>query len=925
MGNGTSSASFQEPTLSEQQRRGFEYLRDKARSAHNEGDGLLVNQLSIIALCELVKLSKTNSLHLQLAELRWAYVFTHYWLVDEYVLGTEIREALEHAPKSSEVDAALLEMIKHYNILIREPLWTPPETASFLQNSRLEWVTTDSPPEDLSLIEHMIELLWYREQQGESWKAVIKSWSILPALPTRCKELLHRLDKRLTLQSSLATPGPRFTPVRLEDAKRWNEDFPEAELWIHALNGDRMGLNDAIARRLPFVSDNPVLVRLLLDFQHLFGPWSNKDTAIEKLDSQAIRLARRRMFENPLLKFNETREQSLSNLLGTIFQRDESRSAYLRFHAFRLGMLSELAALRLWDFGEWRDSLRAQSNACLEVARWENNPIDFAANWVRLSVIALSYESERKYASQALGLLDFSTAATRTKLIQEILFLYPLQGRKAVEALDDFSDAIPEALWDQTASWCIRFFNEGWNSNEKSTGWKMLPLQFWGDIFPCLSATSPIWEKMTPIVVREAQSPLHWHSDERGFFLHFLLYAPFEKARAVGTTMVGVQDGDPVTRNRRFKIIQMACEKRNDLAPEFLPELNRMAENPLQKWQLGLKLSRGTVHPDAEQEAKNYLRPALDEYINRAKPGGKPSYPMRLDVESMAQMNWKEEDEPWLQLVLQTINDPTVLVTAIPPLLYALSVLLGHGPRAFAERAHESVLSVLRSLPNWRPDPNQIIGGPLSAVSFDQPQGGELENALASVAYELRRTLSADIDGTLSDWVLNTSAKSDVATGPNLTQLTLALATRQQAGSAEGREQLAEQATQLRREAMLDACRSVLQSAWNRYRTDHTQVHDLFWGVRAISWSIRNTPDCEIDWSQIDSSVLRSLLGRLRTLLQQLALCPHPLVRAEVAKALRRFSVWLALPQELESCLTGLASDSRARVRRASTADLKES
>jgi hypothetical protein len=291
---------------------------------------------------------------------------------------------------------------------------------------------------------------------------------------------------------------------------------------------------------------------------------------------------------------------------------------------------------------------------------------------------------------------------------------------------------------------------------------------------------------------------------------------------------------------------------------------------------------------------------------------------MWFDAESLAAIRWTEEDEVWLQLLLENINDPNVLVTAICPLLYALTALLQHGPESFSQRANDAVVAWLRNLPIWRADPNHKIGGPLSVMNWGREHAGEITNALAGVAYELRRKSGKDIDHALEEWLLDTTAKAETATGANLTQLALALTLTPHLMLVGDFE---EQMRMLQQEAMLNASRSVLQFAWAEYQVDHNTVHDLFCNTRVISLLLRNADDNELKSTRADPQFFRSLLARLRPLLAQFATCPHPVIRAETATILRRFSVRLELPDELKTSLTNLSLDSRARVRRAATAE----
>src|ERR1035441_6244786 len=70
------------------QAHAFSYLRDRTRRAHLEGDGLKVNSLCALALIHVQKLASRHELQMSVQQLRWAFIFPHFWLIDEYMLRT---------------------------------------------------------------------------------------------------------------------------------------------------------------------------------------------------------------------------------------------------------------------------------------------------------------------------------------------------------------------------------------------------------------------------------------------------------------------------------------------------------------------------------------------------------------------------------------------------------------------------------------------------------------------------------------------------------------------------------------------------------------------------------------------------------------------------------------------------------------------
>jgi hypothetical protein len=913
MSKNDAPTAFLEGTPAEQQRAAFDYLRERSRMAHNEGDGLLANHLSIVALNEATKLLKTGECHLSLRDLRWAYILAHYWLIDGYLLDSEIKEALACAPQTDGTDRNLLDLLRLYSKLIKEPLWSDPKELLILQHPQCEWMSGEGVPEDLALVEHLVELLWFRDPQGDSWGKVIDAWTAAPNAALKCTRLLAQLKQRLSLQSSLTIPGSLYPPLRLEDAEKWASDPSLVELWIQALHGNRAGVDAAVTRRLPYVSDDVVQLRQLLDFQHLTRA-GGKD-----LDPQAVRLTRRRLFDNALLRFEETREECLAGALGRIFQKDEKGLAYERRNGFRLAMLCEISSLRQWDFGGWLEAVRAQSTAALEVARWEDIAIVFARNGLLLAVLSLIYDRGERLVRGGLKALEFAGADVREHLVRNVLFCYPLQGYDAIHFLSDLSDAIPEHMWPEVANWCRGFLDEGWNSEDKSRGASALPLAFWAKMFPFLASSSSLWRKLAPIMELEAKDPMNWITDDRGFFLRYLLYAPVEMARDAGRAMIDLRLGDSESRERRFDILREACEQRKVLADELAPELERLAETRLQKWRLKAKPLGSGASPAEERAAKEHLREELVNLVRRISPGGTQQYLPQIDCAAYACLQWTVEESDSLLLVLQTIENPGTLKLAIHNLLDTLRMLVAGGPPQFAERVHQPFIGWLRVLPTWREIPRPPVGGPLSIVNAQGTEEGLIEDALAGLAYELRSRLGAELDDAISRWVLDTSIRSDLVPASNVMRLALALAASIQIGSNSAVD--ADKANMVRREALLDACRAMLSSFWHQYREDASRVADLVWALRGLRHACRKEGPAEMSWESPNSAFVGAILTRMSALMARLTACPHADVRAEVARTLRNFSSWCSLPPDLQERLAGLSSDARARVRQAARAD----
>lgn len=905
--------SFREGTSAQKQRASFDYLRRRAVAAHNEGDGLLANHLALVALNEATRLLKSKKCHLPLRELRWAYIFAHYWLIDGYLLDQDIKEALDNAPQATDTDKRLLDLLRAYNDLVREPLWSDRNRFSLLQTAHLDWMADKPAPEDLALLEHLIELLWWRDPQGECWENVRKAWATASTAPSKCKYLLENLGHRLRFQSSLTAPGSLYPRLDAKGATRQEEEFPNLELWILKLQGNHADLSAAVTRHLPFVSDDPALVRQLLDFQQM-NYFHAKD-----LDPQAVRLTRRRLFDNPLLRFDEAREQALSGALGAIFQKDEKGQAYLRFSVFRLGMLCEISALRLWDYGMWLDAVRAQSNAALELCRWGEGYVGFAAHGLRLAVLSLSYTPARKQIQQGLDALEFSSEGAREDLVRNILLSYPLQAYDVLSLLNDLSDAIPVDLWVETANWCRRYSDEGWS--DKSHGSRLLPFEFWRDIFPVLDSGSLVWAKLAPLVLTEARNALNWDARRRKFLVNYMVYAPAEMAKAAAGALIELPVAGPAFADDRFRLLCQTCQRRKELQDELLPGLARVAQTPFQKWRVA-KLSDREPPANEERIVKDELRRSIEDFIKRISPGGTPQHPPQIDWERLSLLRWTEQDADWLPLLLQTIESPSTARSGIPAALYVLETIVAYGPTQFVEQVRHAFVSWLHSLPLWREDDHTPPGGPLSVVNFEQNNERGVENALASLAYQLRIRLGIDLDDEISRWALDASVRFETTPVFALTRLMPALASSTRIGIGSSLE--SDRANSIRRGELLDACRATLFSLWQRYRENPSTAYELFGGLDGIYDALGKGKNAEMpEWGRANPDVVSALVVKTTSILCQLATCPHADVRAAVARVVRGFASKTAIPTNLQSVLTKLGSDARALVRHAALRELE--
>jgi hypothetical protein len=100
-----------EPNPEQRQRGAFQLLRDEARAAHGEGDGLRVGHLCELALQEIQRLEQDSTLLLSLTELQWVFIFEHYWLLHTHTIRIT-RQILQKIQRRSATDVAVAQALE---------------------------------------------------------------------------------------------------------------------------------------------------------------------------------------------------------------------------------------------------------------------------------------------------------------------------------------------------------------------------------------------------------------------------------------------------------------------------------------------------------------------------------------------------------------------------------------------------------------------------------------------------------------------------------------------------------------------------------------------------------------------------------------------------------------------------------------------
>ena len=875
------------------QAHAFSYLRDRTRRAHLEGDGLKVNSLCALALIHVQKLASRHELQMSVQQLRWAFIFPHFWLIDEYMLRT-IGEGLASFAKQGDPKEENYQILRCYHYLVERPLGGVPDELKLLSGITPRWLSSDCQVEDAVLLSHVVELIWYRGSGDAVWRSLVGFWASYcpPVLRKRLEDLQARLD----LQTKLTSPDARHRPIERAALQDLPPGLPFAKLWGHLLHCDGAGLDEAVLKMSRTTPPESYAARLLFDFHHhnrIFGDFG---------EPQVIGLTRRRLFNqsSPILTFTDAREAHLSETIGRLHRLNQVGEANIRIHAFRLSMLCEMAALRLWDWAAWRESIQEQAETGFELCKWETSMPEVPAHSIRLMVQCVGYKRKDKdpLVRNAFDQLEFVPEAVLAQLVESLLCGYPIQMGSAYEALEDLGDLIPERLWPGVARWSIGY------ADQVRKGLRfgpLVPLQFWEQILPFVSAELELWDLLLPEMEKLAANPLTWQFDGKRLFRSWLLHAPLAKAKAVGEALLATQTDDAHAVDERQYLLLSAEEDRREFSGSFSRILVNTAQSDL------ARLPIAHFVPDIEAAkikttAKPSVVQALRAFIARstpplaAKQGGLGYGPESLQLD----VDWNEDDLPLVTDLASAIDSPQVLAHTLPGLLECLRQLVRMGPVSFAEAIFERYKAWLASPPRGR-DVRGMRGGPFSMVQFSDDSRSEIQRALGWLSLQMSQKLGGRADTAIGQWLQRSALNPQSAAIPIMFYLGTQIALRTEGpGQAE----------------LLAICENMLLGLWSRRSFDAHAQEYLAQALRFLSQVLGQDASLHSAWKpETGQTAVQQLVARLPDLLAYFGRSSHGPVRAAVAALLTSLKRWQPLSEPLAQMLTALAQDNRARVR----------
>lgn len=881
------------PTPFERQRIAFSYLRGHAINAHIAGDGLLVNLLSHSGFDQVSKLEKNKKLLLSASELAWMPILGLYWMMNSYEQNTVFNSFYKISSKTED-DNHIKEWLKCYDCLIAQPLSLDDDLITKLRSINWPECFIAYSPEVETLLSHILELVWFRDPASGKWKEIKQAW--LQTASPWVNDCLDKISSRLEVQTRLTAPN-KLVPVFQESAiEELRKHSTFAELWLLHLNGRAKELCVAIERLTPKVSADSHYWRVLGDFNYINSGPSNQN------ESAAVHLARRRRLsvDTPLLIFHDKREERINAMLGELFRTQSEGMASQRWGVFTLAMLHELSALRLWDYGMWRDAISAQSQAILESTQWTNDHPALSANGLINSIRSLTTRDPLKdiLTRNAIDTLEFTTVEVLEDLAGQLIATYPKQKYNAAQLLEDLTDLLPSTVWEELAKWTISYSKE--SAARQTSGWKLGPATHWINVLMLLQPDSRVWSILQPEALAMSRMSTCWHGSETaGFIRRWLVFAPVVLAREVADSLFSHPEIDTT-----------ACLKRTILLIDFekwRPEFKglftkRLIDNP-KSLSEGLVLARHLNVSDLVIRERN-LRERMTASIRTTIKLATPSIETTQFTANFAGgveivENWMEDDIQVLKELIAAVNSKNVLQLYLPWLLRTIQLMVANGPPEFARIAQPHVSNWIGKLPQGR-----AIGsptrGPFSAIQW----GSDSENialSLGWLAFQLPRKIGAEANTDVITWI-----KVILLSGQ----------TRPLEMAIYGSVIVALTSNPSRTAESLSLFETALVSLWTKSKNNQQADQTLASALDLLTSLIGSSSDSLINWN--DKHAKRCFVQFLEIIEQyipQFSRSPRADLRASVAAFLWHLNEREKLQKELISSFHNLKKDNRARVR----------
>lgn len=561
--------------MNEQKMHALQFLKDRALDAHQGGDIGTVRHLAGMAIQAI---HQDTGGQWQLADIAWAITYSLYWIKDPDEAVFLQENVYNGLAEKSGPYKALFDFLFQVISPMREDDPTSVDLKQ-VNPAELDSATRGTVEEDTLLLTLVLEICWWPDEQYDDWKAVWKTWeACLPEGSTLRQRIGSTMD-RILLQNQILlgrgdlTPGDnhRFQRITRQMAQAWQHFYRREWALLDRLIPE-------LKESAPYASDYFLAVQALIN-------WTRFQRRSDFTGSaEGVLRYERASMNRQAVAIQNARLALLNEMLDNV-RKTSNATGPLRFRLYRLAMLTELAALRVWDLQTVLAVRERIRDFQLDVGTFDwfrygrpsSNP-DFLVAGIVSWVRSLNPGESTELMQQAIHLLevDENPGPSLTRLAQELLSRAPIEWPYVVDVLRTAGDAFPEGCLRELARWSASFA-------ALSTGpafrFQATPLDFWTPILTHCNIPAEVWTDLTPLIAAEVRHPHKWHL-EHELLQVFLAKAPEGPANSVLDAMMVVTDAshEPV---RQAVLFNSALENRHlrQKVLDYLSLLTRMYPN----------------------------------------------------------------------------------------------------------------------------------------------------------------------------------------------------------------------------------------------------------------------------------------------------------------------------------------------------------
>lgn len=881
--------------MNKRQDMALEHLSNYARDAHYDGDGILVNHICSIALNDITKPIRRNEFDIPITKIHWSPILSLYWLIDDYMLHI-VREVISKLQPTNDTEKELHNILKKVFYLVEQSLiLSVDEESAELENCNLSWLSEKTFCEDSTLLTFAVELVWFRDPEGKNWTRLLNAWS--RKTTGSMLQTFQKLKDRLEVQTKALYPS--FKARADKDAwKEWDSSLQRLhQAWNNFLDCEWDSLDKVLEGLAGSIAFESPLALPLFHLHHF--------TRYQRLspESQPIGLTRRRLqlSTRKAALSNEFRDMTFNRKMVSLLLEERSfQGAPDRFHCFRLAMLNQISALRIWELASFMEGVTQEYTAHRELFRFKDENY-YGNAWALAHRAAFSakFKIDDPVLVDAVQTLDWVPEEERERLIESLLSMRRVMGPSVIACLSLLSDAIPEKCLPSVADWCIAYFEK---LLSPSVGDVTKVLSFWIYLIRYAGISSEICQIIYPLVIAATENPLSW-DDANKVIEAYLIKSPINLAIDVGNKMFSREEVDENWNSRRWGILYNAIQERPELGNQFKEALRTTAKNDLNILYLRHLLleddsSAAADDEDFRSSCRNMMISFAQGILDRQNPVGQ--FGSQLNAGIVGLVTWPKAENELISTLQNAITAPYVQDHEIPILLSCLAELILKGPVSQTNLVQTSFQDWLLEPPRGK-ELGLGMKGPLSIMQMNMPGFEEISKSLIHLAIAMCIQDKAANAQYVGKWSIDTVSSVPIQATASMFYLVSLLGIASECLSAVNVVSLVQ--------SMFNRSAQSAQDRTNNYNPLASLLRQIAVLCDPGSNNLAN-------FAKTAFPARKSLIFEiLASWIPRFSEYNSADVRAGVAQILRCWTYHASMPDEFDGIIRRLQKDARARVR----------